>query len=65
MSKRSMTKGVCRIFETKQVTDNYKILTSCNGINDQNITNNLGMFAVVDQRTQENWLNFPVIRELL
>ena len=22
-----------RIFETKQVTDNYKILTSCNGIN--------------------------------
>ena len=23
-----------RIFETKQVTDNYKILTSCNGINE-------------------------------
>ena len=23
-----------RIFETKQVTDNYKILTSCNGISE-------------------------------
>ena len=23
-----------RIFETKHVTDNYKILTSCNGINE-------------------------------
>ena len=23
-----------RIFQTKQVTDNYKILTSCNGINE-------------------------------
>ena len=43
-----------RIFETKQVTDNYKISTSCNGINEykhkwQCFNNNYGKLGILGQ----------------